>query len=150
MHVRGLQPVFGVSVVHNRRFRFMYARGLQPDGRSLYELYTVSIHACARIVTRQRVGTAHNGSRILIHACVKIATPLSGYRPYGSRCFDSCMCEDCNGDLCYRKIAIFILIHACARIATHKSPKEQTEYDILIHACARIATVEIRHTNQFL
>ena len=55
---------------------------------------------------------------ILIHACARIATPLSGHRPYGSRCFDSCMREDCNGDLCYRKIAIFISIHAYARIAT--------------------------------
>ena len=55
--------------------------------------------------------------------------------------FDSCMREDCNCGRVYRPRQVcIILIHACARIATYKSLKEQTEYDILIHACARIAT----------
>ena len=54
--------------------------------------------------------------------------------------FDSCMREDCNREGELLPGVDCILIHACARIATYKSPKEQTEYDILIHACARIAT----------
>ena len=51
----------------------MYARGLQSDGRSLYELYTVSIHACA-----------------------KIATETAADLTPDKRDFNSCMREDCN------------------------------------------------------
>ena len=56
--------------------------------------------------------------------------------------FDSCMCEDCNERIRLAGAGnAYILIHACARIATSTSGEESSSAAlILIHACARIAT----------
>ena len=54
--------------------------------------------------------------------------------------FDSCMCEDCNEQRRQGRSHDYILIHACARIATCLWCQRSTQQAISIHACARIVT----------
>ena len=54
--------------------------------------------------------------------------------------FDSCMREDCNKPRVSGGGASFILIHACAKIATDGGGAVSVADVVLIHACAKIAT----------
>ena len=73
MHARGLQFILHDKDTNEDDFDSCMRKDCNVALFRDITGQSILIHACARIVTRQRVGTAHNGSH-----------------------FDSCMREDCN------------------------------------------------------
>ena len=97
-------------------FQFMYARGLQPSGFVPVNFDSCMRKDCNKIHHRVRYPWRN------FNSCMRKDCNLL---LFGGRVafvyFDSCMREDCNKPGVSGGGASFILIHACAKIATQKA-----------------------------